>query len=163
MTKTFTIAPQFYSDYPPPDMILESKTPLPVLMDNMEKALSNYPVKYRKRTMFVFAELMQNIQKHQTGNDGVVFMWKEDEEIILAGVNNIELNNTKAIEKELQTAEGLSDDELKKEIKSRWQHPNKPGTGLLQMISKSNHFPDIKYKLTETKVYVSIKLHIHVN
>src|SRR6056297_271432 len=132
MTEIFTIAPQFYRDYPPPDLIMESKTPLPVLMDNMEKSLSNYPVKYRKRTMFVFAELMQNIQKHQTGNDGVVFMWKDDDEIILAGVNNIELNNTKAIEKEIQTAEGLSGDELKREIKSRWQHTDNLGTGLLQ-------------------------------
>ncbi|MEA3447070.1 MAG: DUF6272 family protein [Bacteroidota bacterium] len=157
------IATQFYAGSPPPDMIMESTNPLPVLVDELEKALINYPLKYRKRAMFVFTELMQNIQKHQTGNDGLVLIWKNKKEIIFSGINNISMHNLKAVEKEVKSAKALTDKELKSEIKSRWQHTNKPGTGLLQIIRKSNCFPVINYKTKKNKLFISIKIHIHVH
>jgi hypothetical protein len=106
---------------------------------------------------------MQNIQKHQTGNDGMVLIWKDKTEIICTGINSTSMHNSKAIEKEVKSARALTDSELKSKIKSRWQHTNKPGTGLLQIIRKSNHFPAINYKTKKNKLFISIKIHIHVH
>ncbi|MGC9331053.1 MAG: DUF6272 family protein [Bacteroidales bacterium] len=163
MSNLLNIAAQFYPGLPPPGLIMDSAKPLPVLVDDLEKALKNYPLKYRKRAMFVFTELMQNIHKHQTGNDGMVLIWKTKTEIIFTGINSISMPNLKTIDKEVKSARTLTDNELKNEIKSRWQHTNNPGTGLLQIIRKSHHFPDINYTTIKNKLFFSIKIHIHVH
>lgn len=157
------IAMLFYPEYAGADYIMYSTEPISQMLTQLENNLVHYPVKYRKRTLFLFTELMQNIKKHQYGTVSGVLIWLSGNQITMAGINRVDENNRYAIIKSINTGKQLPEHRLKEEIKSRWQNPKAPGTGLLQMIKKTSTPPAVNFKKHKNQLFVSIKLQIYVN
>ncbi|MEA1873525.1 MAG: DUF6272 family protein [Bacteroidota bacterium] len=129
------------------------------------KREKNISKKCQKRLMYVFIEMLQNINKHSCNSKNIhiaVQKTKENRAKIyhLYCLNEIDKLNKTRITNEFSIIEKLNPTEIKQNINQRIK-TNGEGTGLLSIKQKSDKGPVHHIIRYQSKLYLLIKTEIY--
>jgi hypothetical protein len=128
--------------------------------------ISKIDTKQRKRLLYIFTEISQNINKHSSSiSDSIllVFHNKTNSDSIITIISHNPISNidVEKITCEINIFENNTTSQIKQEIRNRILS-GKTGTGLLNISIKSSKKPNLKIIELKNQKYLNLKTEINV-
>lgn len=128
--------------------------------------ISKIDTKQRKRLLYIFTEISQNISKHSFSVSNSILLvfynkLNSDSTITLISHNPISKIDVEKITGEINIFENSTTTQIKQEIRNRILS-GKTGTGLLNVSIKSTKKPNLKIIELKNQKYLNLKTVINV-